>query len=116
MLDTRQAAGAYGGPVLSAGAGRPFAFAGRCGIPADARAVSVNVTVVNPSQGGFVRAYPGGVTAPTTSLINFSAGQIRANNAILPLAADGNGTLVFQAGFNAPGTVHLLVDVNGYFQ
>ncbi|HYG61509.1 MAG TPA: glycoside hydrolase family 44 protein [Thermoanaerobaculia bacterium] len=116
VLDTRQAAGAFGGPVLSAGAGRQFPFAGRCGIPAGARAVSVNVTVVSPTQGGFVRAYPGGVTAPSTSLINFSAGQIRANNAILPLAADGNGTLVFQAGFTLPGTVHLLVDVNGYFQ
>jgi hypothetical protein len=116
VLDTRNPTGAYGGPALSAGAERSFALAGRCGIPAGARALSVNVTVTAPTQAGFVRAWPGGLTAPTTSLINFSAGQVRANNAILPLAADGQGTVTVQAGLAAAGSVQLILDVNGYFQ
>lgn len=116
VLDTRNPTGAYGGPALSAGAERSFALAGRCGIPAGARALSVNVTVTAPTQAGFVRAWPGGLTAPPTSLINFSAGQVRANNAILALAADGQGTVTVQAGLAAAGSVQFILDVNGYFQ
>src|SRR5204863_8049945 len=42
LLDTRDAAGPYGGPLLGAGASRSFDLTGRCGIPADAAAVSLN--------------------------------------------------------------------------
>jgi hypothetical protein len=115
VLDTRNPAGPYGGPALSAGVERSFALAGRCGIPPGARALSANVTVTAATQSGYVRGWPGG-TAPTTSLINFSAGQVRANNAILPLAADGQGTVTVQAGLAAAGSVQLILDVNGYFQ
>jgi hypothetical protein len=38
VLDTRDAAGQYGGPALVAGQSRAFTLAGRCGIPASARA------------------------------------------------------------------------------
>ena len=113
VLDTRNAAGPYGGPALAAGAQRLFTLAGRCGIPATAQAVSVNLTVVAPAQTGHLQAYPGGITPPPASVINFGAGQTRANNAILPLAADG--TLAVRPGM-ASGTVHLLLDVNGYFE
>jgi hypothetical protein len=115
VVDTRNPAGTYGGPALSAGSARSFPLAGTCGIPAAAKAVSVNLTVTGPTQAGHLLAYPGGVTPPLASLINFSVGQTRANNAILPLAADGNGTLTFEAGLAGGGTVHLIVDVSGYF-
>jgi hypothetical protein len=41
------------------------------------------------------------------------AGRTRAGNLILPLAADG--TLAVRATVTGGGTVHLLLDVSGYF-
>ena len=48
-------------------------------------------------------------------MINFAAGQTRANNAVLPLSKDGNAALAFHADMGA-GAVQLVVDVSGYFQ
>ncbi|HVT15107.1 MAG TPA: glycoside hydrolase family 44 protein [Thermoanaerobaculia bacterium] len=113
VLDTRWAGGAYGGPPLAAGAQRAWSLAGQCGVPATALAVSVNLTVTSPTGGGFLRAFAGDATAPNTSVIDFSAGQTRANNAVLPLSLDGTGSLAIQA--QGGGTVHVILDVNGYF-
>ena len=110
VADTRDPAGPYGGPALSAGVERTFVFAGRCSIPATAKAVSLNVTVTQPAAPGFVVLYPGGSPAPTVSAINFRAGQTRANNAIVPLGT--GGTLAVQSA--AP--THFILDVNGYFE
>jgi hypothetical protein len=115
LIDTRNAAGPLGGPALAAGAPRSFDLAGHCGVPATAKAISVNVTAVSPSAAGYVVAYAGGGAAPVASLLNFASGQTRANNAIVPVSQDGNGTLAARASL-ASGTVQLVVDVNGYFQ
>ena len=52
--------------------------------------------------------------APTVSSINYVAGQTRANNAVVPLNA--SGAMAAFVGQPAGTTVHLIVDVNGYFQ
>lgn len=109
ILDTRNS----GGPALSPGQQRLFTVAGICGIPADADAISVNVTVVSPAAPGYFAFYPGNAFPFGTSTINFSAGQTRANNAILSLATDGGGNLGVQNA--SAGSSHLIVDVNGYF-
>ena len=115
VLDTRNPYGPYGGPALAPGLSRVVKAAGVCGIPATAKALAVNVTVVSPPGGGHLTFFPGNVTPPGTSTINFSAGQVRANNAVLMLASSGSGTLGIQC--NSPtGPVHAIVDVNGYFQ
>jgi hypothetical protein len=80
-------------------------------------AVSINVTVVSPTGGGFVVLYPGDAAfPPPTSTVNFAAGQVRANNAVLPLAGNGAGTLAGQSAVAGLGQVDLVVDVNGYFK
>jgi hypothetical protein len=114
VLDTRNAVGPWGGPILNGGLPRTFALAGRCGIPATARAVSANVTVVGSSVPGNLRAYPSDIVEPGTSLMNFRAGQVRANNAVLPVSRDGQAGIVLRPDMGG-GTVHVLVDVNGYF-
>ena len=96
-----------------AGADRTFTLAGQCGIPATARAVSVNVTVTAPSATGNLRLYPAGTTLPGVSSINYSAGQTRGNNAIVSLNAAGALTV---RCVQAAGTVDLILDVNGYFE
>jgi metallopeptidase family M12-like protein/IPT/TIG domain-containing protein len=114
VLDTRNPNGPLGGPALAASSQRLFTVAGTCGIPAGAKSLSANVTIVNPAALGFLAFYAGNAFPFGTSTINFSPGQVRANNAILTLATDGTGTLGVQNG--AGGTVNFLVDVNGYFQ
>lgn len=95
---------------------RSFPVAGLCGVPATARAVVLNVTVVSPSGPGFVALWPADLPMPMTSVINFSAGQTRANNAIVELARDGGGDIAAQALVGGDGTVHLVLDVSGYFE
>ncbi|HSS50301.1 MAG TPA: hypothetical protein VLX28_15295, partial [Thermoanaerobaculia bacterium] len=112
LADTRNANGPLGGPALQPGTVRPFTLTGVCGVPATAKALSLNVTVTQPSAPGFLVLYPGGQLRPPTSSINFSMGQTRANNAVLPL---GDGTGILQV-FAADGPVHFILDVNGYFQ
>jgi hypothetical protein len=119
LLDTRLAAnqlppGPYGGPALLPSVSRVLVAAGRCGIPATAKAVSINVTVANPPAAGHLRFFPGDGTPPTASTVNFAAGQTRANNAIVMLASSGSGSFGF--GNYATLGVNVVIDVNGYFQ
>src|SRR5262249_45544051 len=114
LLDTRNPAGLLGGPALAAGGLRSFTVAGVCGVPGTAWAIAVNVTVVGPTAAGNLRLYPGGGPDPGTSTINFGPGQVRTNNAILSLAWDGKGTIGVHNA--SAGTVHMVLDVVGYFQ
>jgi hypothetical protein len=112
VLDTRNPDGPLGGPALVAGAERPFALAGACGIPATAKAVSANVTVTQATHAGNVRLYPAGAPAPPTSTVNYTPGVTRAGNATVPLNASGQVTVLASPS----GTVHLVLDVNGYYE
>jgi hypothetical protein len=113
LIDTRGATGTRGGPALSAGEDRAFPLAGPCDIPPTALAVAVNLAVTQPTAPGNLRLYPQGVALPTTSSINYSAMQTRANNAIVPLGT--SGAIVVHCS-QATGTAHFILDVNGYFE
>jgi parallel beta-helix repeat protein len=113
LADTRNATGPYGGPALAAGASRAFIIGGQCGIPATAQAVAFNFTITQATALGDLRTFPSGGTLPFVSTMNWSPGQTRANNAVVPLGPSGDiGVHVDQPS----GTVHLIIDVNGYFQ
>jgi hypothetical protein len=115
LVDTRNPTAPLGGPGLVPSSPRSFPLTGVCGIPAGAKSLSLNITVTGPTQPGFLSLYPGDFgIAPSHSNINFSAGQTRANNTVVLLATNGAGTLAVLNG--SAGTVHLIVDVNGYFQ
>jgi uncharacterized repeat protein (TIGR01451 family) len=113
VVDTRGAAGLVGGPALAAGASRSFPVVGRCGIPASAWAVSLNVAVTGPTAAGNLRVLPGGTPVPPASALNYAPGQTRANNATVSLGPAGD-VAVFCG--QATGTTHFILDVNGYFQ
>lgn len=91
-------------------------FAGRCGIPNTAKAVSANITVAGATGSGNLKLWPGNATEPLASNINFVAGMTRANNALLGLATDGWGDCAVKPFIAGNGTVHLIVDVSGYFE
>ena len=103
-LDTRTT----GGPVAARGT-RTVQIAGRGGVPAGAAAVVATLTAVSPTSSGHLTAWGGG-TQPKVSILNFTAGQNRANLVMIPIPA---GQLrVFNA---SGGPVHLLLDVAGYY-
>jgi len=112
VADTRNAGfpAGYGPPFMSGGVPRDFTITGRCGIPANAEAVSFNFTVVNPVGAGFLKVYPQGGAPPAVSTLNYVAGQVVANAAVVPLGATGAITAIpGVSGFD------LLIDVNGYY-
>ena len=114
VIDTRGPNGSYGGPALQGnGARRLFQLAGQCGVPVDAKAVALNVTVVQPASAGDFRVGPGGVAA-VTSTLNFSAGQVRAGDTVAALTGDPLGSIWVQS--DSAGAAHLLIDVSGYFK
>jgi streptogramin lyase len=110
VLDTRDAPAPLGGPALAAGAKRDFVVTGTCGIPAEAVSISANVTVTEPTSAGALLSLPAQLP-----VVTFQAGMTRASNAFLLLAPDGSGTLSFSSDMPS-GTVHLIVDVNGWWQ
>lgn len=109
LVDTRGAEG----PALAGATSRTFVVAGRCLVPPTAWAVSVNLTVTQPSEPGNLRAFPAGTPLPLASSLNYAAGQTRANNMTLSLNEAGLAS-VFCG--QAAGTAHFLMDVNGYFE
>jgi len=115
-IDTRNPSGPVGGPALAADSTRTFPVSGGvCGIPSTAIAASVNLTAVGPAADGHLTIFPGSAAGPPlASNVNFTAGVTRAGNAVVPLATDGAGTIKVKNG--STGTVHLVLDVNGYFQ
>jgi len=111
VVDTRNPVGPGGGPALQPGTQRRFSVASLCGVPSTAQSFAANITVTQPQMGGHLRIFPSQTAIVSTSAINFGAGQTRANNAILNL---GSGSL--EVLNNSAGTVHFILDVNGYFQ
>jgi subtilisin family serine protease len=114
VIDTRTAAGPYGAPALAGGQERTFLLAGRCGIPATAKAVSANITVTGPTAAGDLRLHAGGQGVPIPSAINFLSQQTKANNAIVMLSSDRQ--LAVRADQPAGTTTQFILDVNGYFE
>jgi hypothetical protein len=113
VADTRNAPGPSGGPALSANTVRPFPVTGLCGIPSSAKAVAINLAVVLPSNGGDLRLFPSGSPAPLASAINFRAGIVRANNAIVPVGTGGQ--ISVQCDMPS-GATNFFFDVFGYFE
>ena len=110
VIDTRTVSA----PAMSARQRRDFlVVGGSCGIPASARAIALNVTVLNAVETGYLTLFDGDLgSVPSTSTINFPAARVRANNAVVSIGAGGMlGILNASAG-----TVDVIVDVVGYFE
>jgi hypothetical protein len=113
VVDTRDPNGPNGGPALASGIERNFIVAGKCGIPLTAKSVAANLTVTQPTAGGHIQiGSPDGPLFPS-SVMNFAAGQTRANNATVPLGSNGDTKVV---GVLLSGSVHFILDVTGYYQ
>lgn len=120
LADTRRPVDVSGGPALLNNGVRQFPVQGLCGVPDGARAVTINVTAVGPTGPGFLTLYPAGITTPLVSSLNFVAFEPAiGNGGIVPLAdqaLEPNDLAVYAAVLGGPGTVHMVLDVTGYFQ
>jgi hypothetical protein len=115
VADSRQPGNStYGGPKYVANEQRTITFHGVCGVPATAKAVSLNVTVVEGTTAGILRVFAAGDGPPLAQVVLWKAFQTRANNAIAALSSNGTGRLTVQNA--SAGQVHVILDINGYFQ
>ena len=111
LLDTRVSNGLAG--TFAANVPRTFAVTGRMGVPANAVAVTGNLTVTGQTAAGYVSLTTSATASPTTSSLNFPIGDTRANNVTIPIGATGTLSAVYKAP--AGKTAHLIFDVTGYF-
>ena len=110
VVDTRNAAGPFGGPTLAANTSRDFAIPnGACNIPAGATAYSLSLAVVPSGPLGYVTLWPAGQRQPFVATETSLDGRIRANAAIVPAGSNG-AVSVF-----ATNTTDVILDINGYF-
>ena len=110
MVDTRGAAGPFGGPEMEAQSTRSFTLpAGGCPVPATAQAYSLNVTVVPDGPLSFLTAWPAGSPQPFVSTLNSFDGSVVANAAIVP-AGTGGAVSIY-----VTDRTQVILDINGYF-
>jgi len=119
LFDTRADQPPPGGKKTPLGAGEGNVYTqqvtgsvGNCvGIPAGATAISMNVTIVNPTAQSNLRIYPADAALPTASNLNWLPGQSPTPNKVdVKLSPAGEVKL-----FNQNGTVNVLADVVGYY-
>lgn len=75
-------------------------------------AAVINFTVVTPTAAGYVTAFPLGTTQPLAATVNYTAGDIRGNLAVVKLdqGASANELSVYTFA-----QTHLVADIVGYF-
>ncbi|MCU1392124.1 MAG: hypothetical protein JWM34_552 [Ilumatobacteraceae bacterium] len=114
LLDTRASGSTVDGlqqatGSVTAGSTTTLQVAGRAGVPGDARAVVLNVTVTEPAAAGYATVYPCGTTPPTASNLNYAPGQTIPNLVVAKLGVGGNVCIYTQSA------THLIADLGGYF-
>ncbi len=93
----------------AAGSTTVLTVTGRGGVPASGvGAVVLSVTAVGPSASGFLTVWPAGLARPTSSNVNYRAGQTSAGLVLARIGSDGKVDLYTWARAN------LVVDVAGW--
>jgi FtsP/CotA-like multicopper oxidase with cupredoxin domain len=111
ILDTRSGAGLSN--PFSSHVARPFGVVGAGVAPANATAVTGNLTVTGQTSPGYLFIGPVAMNNPTSSTLNFPVGDDRANGATVALGA-GSLSVTF-VGASPSATAQVIFDVTGYF-
>ena len=120
-MDTRNPVGPQGGPALAANTIRSFTIINinSWGVSSTAQAAAMNITAIQATDNGNLRILPYLSPVPLASVIKFSTADFAlANGAIIPLANIGGLDISVQTDMPvaSTGTLHLVIDVTGYFQ
>ncbi len=120
IADTR-----YGGGRLPNGGARSFyvrgtsgfapqgGLSGGCGIPGNATAVALTVTVTGASAGGYLVGYPAGTSAPLANFTTYWSDRTVSSNPVLALSPIGTDPALTIK--NSGGPAHVIMDVSGYY-
>lgn len=76
-----------------------------------AKAVTINLTVVNPTVTTYLTAFPTGVSRPNASSISVARGTVTANQVTVAVGATDRNIRIY----NNSGNAHVLVDVVGHY-
>ncbi|KOV37121.1 hypothetical protein ADK60_05300 [Streptomyces sp. XY431] len=108
LLDTRPGAGALAFSTLE------FPVAGRAGVPDNATAVTLNMTVTEPQADGHLAVFAADEAAarPGTSNLDFQAGQTVANGVAAQLGGNPGSVDVYH---HAAGFTQVIADLTGWF-
>ena len=113
IVDTRIGLGLSSALAANVGVSFPVA-AGLSSIPYCVVAVTGNLTVVNATSGWAVYLGPNVTNTPTTSAINFNAGQVVGNS--LTVAVNQTTGYVAATYISTAGnTANIVFDVTGYY-
>lgn len=113
LLDTRAGTATVDGlavgegPVVG-GTVRRLPVAGRAGVPADATALFVNVTAVDPAAQGHITVFDCDDDRPLVSNLNHTAGRTTGNGALSGLAVDGDVCIFSRS------STDVVIDLNGW--
>jgi RHS repeat-associated protein len=111
IADTRAGSGQpNAGQSLTAGGTVTIQATGRGGIPTNARAVVVNVSVPANTTSGELTAYPTGTTRPLTTILAHRPNVPSFNQVTVKLSATGTFTI-----WNSTGTADVVIDVMGSY-
>lgn len=106
VIDTRAGLNSVKEPVPAGGTVK-LDLSGYAGITA----ASLNLTVTDSTEGGYITAYPDGAQLPDSSNLNFGKGETVADEAVVQVGSDGYVDFTN----TGTGTVELIVDLSGYF-
>ena len=113
LLDSRPAfqVGPFNTP-WGAGTTRGVTVAGgTTTVPADADAVTLNVTVTQTNAVSYLSIWPKGETKPTVSSLNWDAGWTVPNSVTVKVGSGGQISV-----YNNLGLANVIVDVVGYYK
>ena len=102
--------GGYTSPWTT-GTVRTVNVGGHVGVPADADAVVLNVTVADTTGSSFLSVWPTGQSQPTVSSLNWVAAEVIPNAVTVKLGSSGQISV-----FNSSGNADVIIDVAGYYQ
>ena len=112
VADTRSGGGktgAFGPPSIVGWSARALPVTSSpCGVPANAQAYVLNITVVPHSYLGFLTVWPGGQPFPVVSTLNSWNGTAVANTAIVSAGVGGAIDIL------ASDQTDIIVDIYGY--
>jgi len=113
LLDTRPGASptacSQADAPITGGTSRTQSARNFCGIPANAAAITGNITTVQ-SGGGYLTLYPSGATQPTVASTNYNANEVINNVFTVGLGAGDGAFNIF-----ALNATDVVVDVTGYY-
>ncbi|MEJ7650418.1 MAG: hypothetical protein WKF57_15505 [Nakamurella sp.] len=118
IVDTRNTTPLASGSTRSFYVAGTFGFApqggktGGCGVPLGATSVSVSVTAIDPSNPGFLQAWPSDNVNAKVTVLNYGTQGI-TSGATIGLALGAAAQLKVK---NSGGPTDLAIDVTGYYR